>query len=216
MNYLTLVNNVLRRLREDEITTINQNAYAALIGSFVNDAKDSVEQAWDWTALRNTITVTTVAGVNEYTLSGIGENFKHLSFLDNTNNKSIVYQAKDWIDVQNNITDTPLQGTPVYFSYTTVSSTGDMNIILYPTPAGEYVLKFNAVVRQAPLALASDVIKIPWIPVMHLALALSTRERGETGGTSAAEFFAIADKYLGDAIAFDASYHPEETVFRVV
>ena len=39
------------------------------------------------------------------------------------------------------------------------------------------------------------------------------RERGETGGTSTAEYFAIADKHLSDAIALDAQKHPEETIF---
>lgn len=216
MNYLTLVNNVLRRIREDEITTINQNVYAALIGDLVNDAKTSVEQSWDWTALRTTATITTTAGVNEYTLTGFGDDFKYLKFLDNTNNTTIEYQATDWIDVQNNVTDTPLQGTPTYFSFTTLDSSGDMKIILYPTPAATYTLKFYAVVRQAPLALSTDVIKVPWVPVMHLAVAFASRERGETGGTSTPEYFGIADKYLTDAIALDASYHPEETIFRVV
>ena len=36
---------------------------------------------------------------------------------------------------------------------------------------------------------------------------------GETGGTSTPEYFAIADKYLSDAIALDAQKHPEETIF---
>jgi len=51
------------------------------------------------------------------------------------------------------------------------------------------------------------------MPVMHLAIALLARERGETGGTSAPEYFAIADRYLSDAIALDAQKHPEETIF---
>lgn len=216
MNYLTLVNNVLRRLREDEISTINQNSYAALIGDLINDAMVSVEQSWDWSALRTSITVTTVAGTNEYTLTGSGDNFKFLKFLDTSNNNTIVYQAKEWIDVQNNVVDTPLQGKPFYFSYTTLDSNGDMKVVLYPTPDDVYTLRFDAVVRQAPLVLATDVIKIPWMPVLHLAVAFASRERGETGGTNTPEYFAIADRYLADAISLDASYHPEETIFRVV
>ena len=59
MTYLQLVNSVLRRLREDEVTSVSQNSYSKLIGEFVNDAKRSVEDAYDWTALRTTLTVTT-------------------------------------------------------------------------------------------------------------------------------------------------------------
>ena len=45
-----------------------------------------------------------------------------------------------------------------------------------------------------------------------MAVALLARER-ETGGTSTPEYFAIADRYLSDAIAMDAQKHPEETIF---
>ena len=36
MTYLQLDNSVLRRLREDEVTTVGQNSYSKLIGEFVN------------------------------------------------------------------------------------------------------------------------------------------------------------------------------------
>jgi len=46
-----------------------------------------------------------------------------------------------------------------------------------------------------------------------MAVALLARERGETGGTSAQEYFGLSDKFLNDAIALDASKHPEETIW---
>jgi predicted N-acetyltransferase YhbS len=56
MTYLELVNKVLRRLRESEVSTVqgvgNANQYARLIGDFINEAKSQVEVAWDWSALR--------------------------------------------------------------------------------------------------------------------------------------------------------------------
>jgi len=215
MNYVTLVNNVLRRLREDTVTSVTSNSYSLLIGDIVNDAKNIVEHSWDWSALRDSKTVTTVAGTNEYTLTGAGEDFKFFYFLDTTNKNNIVYQSKEWIDVQNNV-DTPLQGIPNYFSYTTTDSNGDMKVILYPTPDNIYTLSFKGVFRQPILSENTDVIKIPWIPVMHTAVALAVRERGETGGTNAAEYFSLADKYLSDAIALDAEKHPEEMIYRTV
>ena len=51
------------------------------------------------------------------------------------------------------------------------------------------------------------------MPVIHLAVAMLARERGETGGTSTAEYFTIADKFLSDAIAMDAVKHPEEVIW---
>ena len=37
--YLVMVNHVLRRLREDEVTGVADNAYAKMVGDYVNDAK---------------------------------------------------------------------------------------------------------------------------------------------------------------------------------
>jgi len=215
MNYLSLINNVLRRMREDQVDTVSETTYSSLIGDLVNDAKTATEHAWDWSALRDSKTVTTVAWTNEYTLTGSGDDFKFFYFLDTTNKNNIVYQSKEWIDVQNN-TDTPLQGKPIYFSYTTTDSNGDMKIILNPTPDAAYTLSFKGVFRQPALVSNTDIIKIPWIPVMHLALAFAVRERGETGGTNAMEYFAISDKYLSEAISLDAEKHPEEMIYRTV
>ena len=54
MTYLDLVNNVLRRLREDEVTTVNSNTYSKMVSDFINDAKNFVQNAWDWSQLRST------------------------------------------------------------------------------------------------------------------------------------------------------------------
>ena len=45
---------------------------------------------------------------------------------------------------------------------------------------------------------------------------MALRERGETGGQSAAEQFAVAQTALADAISIDANRYPEETTYMVV
>ena len=57
---------------------------------------------------------------------------------------------------------------------------------------------------------------IPSSPVIQLATALGARERGETGGTSAAELFSLSGRTLSDAVALDAAKHPEETIWTTV
>ena len=44
---------------------------------------------------------------------------------------------------------------------------------------------------------------------------MALRERGETGGQSAAEQFAVASTALSDAISFDANRYPSELTFVV-
>ena len=80
-------------------------------------------------------------------------------------------------------------------------------------PEKEYTIRFNCVQRGADLSADDDQLLVPSMPIIHLAVALLARERGETGGTSTPEYFTIADKYLSDAIALDAQKHPEEVIF---
>lgn len=66
---LTIVNNVLRRLREDTVSTVSQNAYSQLIGMWVNDGFRQVQEAYDWQSLRHEINLPVAIGQTEYDLS---------------------------------------------------------------------------------------------------------------------------------------------------
>ncbi len=212
MTYKDLVNNVLRRLRETEVTSVQTNSYSKLIGDLVNDAKDLVENSWDWSALRTTLTITTTSGVFNYSLTGSQNNIKELNVLNDTSNLPMIYQTNNWFDSQF-LLGNPVSGAPVYYTYNGVDTDGDTLIDIYPKPDAVYSLRFNCALRNGDLSADTDTIKIPAMPVMHLAVAFAARERGETGGTSTQEYFAMANKYLSDAIAMDAARHPEETIF---
>ena len=212
MTYKDLVNNVLRRLRETEVTSVQTNSYSKLIGDLVNDAKDLVENSWDWSALRTTLTITTTSGVFNYSLTGSQNNIKELNVLNDTSNLPMIYQTNNWFDSQF-LLGNPVSGSPVYYTYNGVDTDGDTLIDIYPKPDAVYSLRFNCALRNGDLSADTDTIKIPAMPVVHLAVAFAARERGETGGTSTQEYFAMANKYLSDAIAMDAARHPEETIF---
>jgi len=212
MTYLDLVNNVLRRLRETEVSSVQSNSYSKLIGDLINDAKDLVETSWDWSALRTTLTITTTADVFNYSLTGSQNNIKELNVLNDTSNLIMQYQTNNWFDSQF-LLGNPVSGAPMYYTYNGVDTDGDTLIDVYPKPDGVYSLRFNCVLRNGDLSADTDTIKIPAMPVVHLAVAFATRERGETGGTSTQEYFSMANKYLSDAIAMDAARHPEETIF---
>lgn len=212
MTYLQLVNSVLRRLREDEVTSVSQNSYSKLIGEFVNDSKRTVEDAYDWTALRDTLTVSTDATAFNYTLVGSGNRMKILDVANDTSNFFLQYRTSHWMNNAFLISDAPT-GTPQFYSFNGVDANGDNGVDLYPKPDGVYQVRFNAVLRTDDFTVDSDNMLIPSSPVVQIATALGARERGETGGTSAAELFALADRTLADAIAFDAAQHPEETIW---
>ena len=215
MTYLNLMNSVLRRLREEETTSVTSTTYNKMVGDFINDAKKLVEEATDWSALRETIVVTTSASDNSYSLTGGGDNVKVMCVLNDTSNLFMDYQTKDWFNEQLYISSAA-EGTPRYYTYNGLDSNGDTEVLVGPTPDGVYSLRFDVIKRQADLSANTDSLLVPAMPVIHLAVALLARERGETGGTSAAEYFQIAEKFLSDAIAIDAAKHPEEMYFRTI
>jgi hypothetical protein len=209
------MNNVLRRLREEEVTSVTATTYSKMVSDYINDAKKMVEESNDWSALRETLTISTTASDNTYSLTGASDNVKLMSVINDTQNCFMEYQTKDWFNDALYISNA-VEGAPKYFTYNGVDSSGDTQVLVGPTPDGVYTLRFDVIKRQADLSSNTDTLLVPAMPVVHLTVALLARERGETGGTSAAEYFAVADRFLSDAIAIDAAKHPEEMVFRTV
>ena len=216
MTYLQLVNAVLRRLRENEVTTAvgNADSYTKLIGDFVNDSKRIVEDAWDWSSLRTTFTVETQANVFSYALNGTGTASKTLDVVNDTSNAFMRQASSSWMNNAFLNQDAPT-GAPNYYSWNGFDANGYLIADIFPIPDGVYALRFNMVDRTQPFTADATVLSVPSAPVIHYAVALASRERGDTGGTSSQELFAIADATLADAIAMDAARFPSETTWTV-
>jgi hypothetical protein len=199
-------------MREEEVSSVQSTTYSKMVGDFVNDAKKIVEAAWDWSALRTTLTITTTADIFNYVLTGSQNRIKALNVINDTDNIFMEYRPATWFD-DKYLNQDPVSGSPEYYTYNGVDSSGDSQIDVYPKPDGVYTIRFNCIFRNDDLSADADTLLIPSMPVIHLAIALLARERGETGGTSAPEYFGIADTYLSDAIALDAQKHPDETIW---
>lgn len=215
MTYKELVNHVLRRMRENEITTIADTTYSQMVGDYVNDAMRIIQDSWDWADLRQTKTVTTSDGVDTYAIAGASTDAKIFHIIDDTSNTVLRQVDKGWMD-RNKLIASASDGQPTHYNYVGTDSSGDIQIQLFPTPDAVYSLKVNGVFRTDELTLDSDVVPVPWQPVMHLAIAMLARERGEAGGTATQEYFSVADRVLSEHIARESAYYPEETIYRTV
>ena len=215
MTYLEAINSVLRRLREDEVSTALESSYSALIGDFINDAKRTVENSSNWAALSETTVIPTVSGTAEYSITGSGQEAVIKSVVNNTSNRFMGLQTSSYF---NNVyyNQDVTSGSPVAYIVSGVDSNDDLKIKVYPQPDGIYSLRFDLAKPQGLVTADATKIKVPYNPVVQMALAMALRERGETGGQSAAEQFAIASTVLSDAIAIDANRYPDETTFMVV
>ena len=214
MIYLDLVNNTLRRLREDTVASVEDTDYSSLIGIFVNDAIRFVESAWDWSVLRTTLTVTTVAGTNLYSLPDFGVRSEILYVHDETNNRVIEQESLQRIRELNLGTDNA-QGIVQYYAIEGVDSNQDAQIRLYQTPDSVINLSVYGVKRDNLLVNDTDITALPAPLIEQFAFAYALRERGETGGQSAGEQVALAQADLTNAVALEAKLRPEEVTWNV-
>ena len=209
MTYLEIVNNILRRLRERTVSTVNETVYSTLIGVLVNDAKSEVENAWNWSALRNTLTLTTSSGIFNYELNGTGNNFSVMDVVSEDGNFFMQYRTQHDFN-QFYLNQTPATGIPRYYNFNGVSDDGDTLVDVYPKPNGTYTIYFNIIQRTLNLVTDSDKLVVPSQPVLLLAYAKAIEERGEDGGMSGTSAYATSARMLNDAISQDAQRHSEE------
>ena len=233
--YLDLINQVLTRLREDKITAagVDSTPYLRFIGSAVNDAKEMVEDAWQWSGNRGTDYIPLVPKTNNprYSLpnsSDSGYVLKRIAIFENSNpvdpNGGILSDRTylRWVDIpkirqlyQSRPTET---GVTTDFCVVGRDDADNLQIAIYPLVPGlapnvQYWLEVDRYSDRPPLVAATDKLKVPSLPVYSYATALASRERGEVGGTPTSELFAIADKHLSDAIAKDSALFANELIW---
>tara|TARA_R110000803_G_scaffold67249_2_gene128943 strand:- start:1748 stop:2401 length:654 start_codon:yes stop_codon:yes gene_type:complete len=212
--YLSLMNSVLRRLREEEVADVTETAYSKMVGDYINDAKSLVQDSHDWSTLRKTVIVPTVEDTTEYSLTGAGERVKLYSAINDTSNFFMHYETPNWFSNAYYISG-EVTGTPDSYTFSGIDSNADTKVRVYPKPSGVFSLRFDVCSREPDLTVDSSSTVLPAMPIIHNAVALLARERGETGGTTTQDYFIIADKHLSDAIAQDAYKNPEEFIYTV-
>ncbi len=216
MNFLELHNKVLDRLRESRIvsTDIGTDPYVNSLSAHINDAKDVVENAWDWTALRGTDDVPVQQGES---LVSIPNSFDNHYLFDSVlvveKGNFLRPKSPQYMKVKySNVNQEPLSpSAPWEYEIYHNDSVGNIQLRLGSPTDGDYTLQFTRTHHQADLENWDDILKVPSTPVFTLAHALAARERGENGGTPSAELFVIADRHLSDCIALDSAKHPVET-----
>lgn len=208
--YLDTVNNVLRRLREPTVQSVDDTPYSSMIGVLVNDAKREVEDANEWNVLSSTVTVNTVANTYNYTLTGAGTRFRVIDVVNDTSNILVQYAPTSWMTQQFLFTASTDTGTPLYYNFNGVDSNGDTQVDLYERPDGVYTLRFNLIIPQDTLSSDTTRILVPDHLVAMLAYAKAIAERGEDGGNLSSEAYALYKNALANEIAIERNRYSEE------
>jgi len=214
--YLQLVNDVLTRLRESTVTSVDQNTYSSLIGKLVNDSKREVEDSWSWDCLRNTYSFNTVADTFNYTLTNAGTRFRLLQAMNDTSDEFMEYRTAAYMTENLILTTSPQKGIPQHYNFNGVDANGDSQVDIYPIPDGVYTIRFDVVKPEAELEDDTDATALPKNPIVLLAWAKAIEERGEDGGINVSSQYAVAQRSLGDHIAIEAGRRGDETTWNWV
>ena len=226
--YLSLVNQVLTRLRESTVTTVAANSYSTLIGALVNDAKREVEDAWQWSQLVDVLSFSTVQGQITYELNALTGSISGTtpterarlwidtflnkpSLLNTTTNfEATLEYEPTWVD-QNNKTviinqnqqDLPGSWQIIQSSVNNTAGAWNKAVLLYSIPNGVYTMQLRIVNPQNDLVNDTDVMKIPTAPVVQKAYLFALYERGEELGEAVTLTAQKVEDTISNAIAMD-------------
>ena len=216
MTYLEIVNEVLKRLRQPTVTTVDADEYTVLIAALVNEAKREVENAWDWSMLRTAVPVTTTATTSSYALTGTNVRTRLLDAW-NTTKKIQLLQVKnnEYINKQTNIANVA-STSPIYFDMDGVNASRELKVRVWPTPDAEETLTFYTVIPQAELSSEADVLSVPSDPVVQGAYLRAINERGEDQGRLSEIQAMIFQNSISAHIAIDANKFSDELTWRPI
>lgn len=215
--YLSLVNDVLVRLREPVVTTVTQTSYSSLIGKFINDTKRQVADAYDWDAFNQAVIVTTVSGqVGEYSLTGAGVRFKTMDVINTTRYYQLTPLSHVDHDVFYYTVPSPILNLPMYYTVQGVDTNGDLKVKFWPVPDGVYSIRFSLIVPENDMSSDSDTTLLAKEPIILGAYARALVERGEDGGLNSSEAYALFKASMSDLIALELARSPENDSFEAV
>ena len=217
MTYLEIVNEVLRRLREDTVTAVSDTDYSTLIGSFVKQAYQECANAYPWPSLNENQSISLVAGDTSFTITtDSGEGIGQIHSVYNSTQESYLI-PKNYQEVISRLNEDSDQNQPSWYAYAGQTAASTTTFAIYPTSNGSYTLKVNYN-RKPDLSNTFDgstFIKIPEMPVVLRAWSLAISERGEDGGALSNEVDMMFSNSLADSIALFDGNKPQ-TVWEVI
>lgn len=211
MTLLQIVNKVLIRLREAQLGATSDSEYGTLLAEFVNETKREIEDAHNWTALRNTISFNTVQGTTAYTLSGAGQRSVIFDVYETTTKTTL--PKGDAIRMKAEIEEGS-QSQPSRYFIEGIDSNNDIKMNVSLTPDAVYTYNVHLKTPQADLVDAT-VSTMDSSAIVLGTYSKALEERGEDAGTQAS---SARDKYVlavGDVIAIDIALTGGEDTWYV-
>lgn len=221
--YLQAINRVLEKIGEEQISaaaTSITETYERLVGSFVQDVKEEIEDAHDWRALRQTLTTTILANQRSAEIPEANERSRVVRIAQQNRAEFVplVFDITDSDDptpleemdlaelVYRDTIDPDNRNDPCYFAIDNTS--GDvLELMVWPRPSTDRTIQSTLVIPQERIenSALDTVIKIPIRPLIVGATWYALEERGEELGTGGLFNEQRFNDALDSAIGRDAT-----------
>lgn len=208
--YVQAVNEVLQRIREDQVVSVADSDYSKLIGKFVNEAKREVEDAHNWSHLKSSGTLSTTALVaGPYPIS-TNPRSKIIAAYNQSNGWPINPMTQDDYDrMMNMLSGAP--ASPTNYLVASTDPTAPLSIMLFPTPLASGINLFLRLkLAQDDLYNDTDVIRVPPHLVVLGAVAKALDDRGDPEEVVQRRLRAY-EEAVDTAISVDAETDPGQT-----
>jgi len=217
---LSIVNKVLRRLREDEVSSVASTAYSQLIADFLNDIIEDMQTDYDWSQLETDISVSVLVSTTTYDLSSDTNNRSVVRFDEYNGPLVFVYDdGSDTEGAQLNMLNTnemyrrirvdeaQTGEDPIFFSLKAQPDVDGLEMEIYPSPNNTRTIKARFWVPMTELETDgsndSTVLYLPSLPLFRGVLFLALNERGEELGEPGGIAERRYDAAKGEAIHTD-------------
>ena len=211
LTFLQVVNRVLGRLREGSVAANAETAYSTFIGTLVNEVKSEIEDAYYWNSLRDTFSVTAVAGTTNYVLTNARAHSAILDGWNTTNPGPLTRGTNAGFNDKFFGTTTVATGSVQQYLPAGVDANHDLRVDIWPNPSSTNILKFNVFVPQAELSADATVALVPQSLLIEEVIARARVERGDEDAPrpQPGETFICKD-LLQSAISREAAHDGNE------
>lgn len=181
LTWLQIINRVLARLREDSVAANNTTTYSTMVGALVNQVKTEIEDAYYWSAMRDTYTVTAVPGTTNYAFTSSGINAVVIDGWNTTTTQKLTKGTN--ADFNSKFFGVTSVQTGDVAQYLPAGANGDYNLTVdvWPSPASTNTLKFNVYRPQSDLSADGDIPLVPQSVLIEETIARALAERGDEG-----------------------------------
>lgn len=217
-----VLNEVLRTLSEDQVSPSSSEIdsdYHILLAAFVNQIKEEIEAAHNWSALWQDLQVSVPGETDNANITGANERSRIVRIQQSTGTEAVALvfditvatQPRrlielDYSDIvyRRRADPSTVNDAPIYFA-TRMGTDGIPEVVVYPMPLQTRVLSITMAVPQPHLDDDDlDVnISIPSRPLIVGSIWYALEERGEELGVSSLYTEERFTRALDDAISQD-------------